>query len=334
MDPEKEGGRDDLRNRPAGRVGTASAEPPGDSRIDGARLAGIVMHVERVSMEEQATPRLLHARWLGRIAYRDAWGLQQTLAAARAGGALDEDQLLLLEHGAVLTLGRNASDGHVIAPPELIAARGIEVVRVERGGEVTYHGPGQLVAYPIVALAAPASEPVRPGPRPLGVRRFVEALESAMADTCAASGVAAGPRVGHPGCWVDADGPIPRKIGALGIRVARGVTFHGIALNVTTDLADFDLIDPCGMPGIHSTSLARERQRPGGPGADGDAAPTTASVADATAIFAVALARRLGMALAGDLPPRADAAGERRALEALVERLGAPSSAMAAAGAR
>jgi lipoyl(octanoyl) transferase len=292
------------------------------------------MHVERVSMEEQATPRLLHARWLGRIAYRDAWGLQQTLAAARAGGALDEDQLLLLEHGAVLTLGRNASDGHVIAPPELIAARGIEVVRVERGGEVTYHGPGQLVAYPIVALAAPASEPVRPGPRPLGVRRFVEALESAMADTCAASGVAAGPRVGHPGCWVDADGPIPRKIGALGIRVARGVTFHGIALNVTTDLADFDLIDPCGMPGIHSTSLARERQRPGVPGTDGDAAPTTASVAEAAAIFAVALARRLGMALTGDLPPFADAAEERRVLEALVGRLGAPSPALAAAGAR
>ena len=285
-------------------------------------------------MEEQATPRLLHARWLGRIAYRDAWGLQQTLAAARAGGALDEDQLLLLEHGAVLTLGRNASDGHVIAPPELIAARGIEVVRVERGGEVTYHGPGQLVAYPIVALAAPASEPVRPGPRPLGVRRFVEALESAMADTCAASGVAAGPRVGHPGCWVDADGPIPRKIGALGIRVARAVTFHGIALNVTTDLADFDLIDPCGMPGIHSTSLARERQRPGVPGTDGDAAPTTASVAEAAAIFAVALARRLGMALTGDLPPFADAAEERRVLEALVGRLGAPSPALAAAGAR
>jgi lipoate-protein ligase B len=155
-----------------------------------------------------------------------------------------------------------------------------------------------------------------------------------MADTCAASGVAAGPRAGHPGCWVDADGPIPRKIGALGIRVARGVTFHGIALNVTTDLADFDLIDPCGMPGLHSTSLARERQRPGGPGADGDAAPTTASVAEAAAIFAVALARRLGMALTGDLPPFADAAEERRVLEALVGRLGAPSPALAAAGAR
>src|SRR5664280_3071698 len=266
MDPETEGGRDDIRNRPAGRVGTASAGPPGGARIDGARLAGIVMHVERVSMEEQAAPRVLHARWLGRIAYRDAWGLQQALAAARARGALEEDQLLLLEHDAVLTLGRNASDGHVIAPPELIAARGIEVVRVERGGEVTYHGPGQLVAYPIVALAAPATELVRPGPRPFGVRRFVEALEGARADTCAESGVAAGPRAGHPGCWVDADGPIPRKIGALGIRVARGVTFHGIALNLTTDLAGFDLIDPCGMPGIHSTSLARERQRAGVPG--------------------------------------------------------------------
>ena len=285
-------------------------------------------------MEEQAAPRLLHARWLGRIAYRDAWGLQQTLAAARAGGTLDEDQLLLLEHDAVLTLGRNASDGHVIAPPELIAARGIEVVRVERGGEVTYHGPGQLVAYPIVALAVPATEPVRPGPSPFGIRRFVEALEGAMADTCAASGVAAGPRAGHPGCWVDAVGPIPRKIGALGIRVARGVTFHGIALNVTTDLADFDLIDPCGMPGLRSTSLSRERERAGVPGGEADAAPTTASVADAAAVFAVALARRLGMALAGELPPRADAAAERRGLQSLVERLGVPSPAFAAAGAR
>jgi lipoyl(octanoyl) transferase len=292
------------------------------------------MHVERVSVEEQAAPRLLHARWLGRIAYRDAWGLQQALASARAGGALALDQLLLLEHDAVLTLGRNASDGHVIAPPELIASRGIEVVRVERGGEVTYHGPGQLVAYPIVALAAPAAESVRPGARPLGVRRFVEALEGAMADTCAASGVAAGPLGGHPGCWVDADRPFPRKIGALGIRVARGVTFHGIALNVTTDLGDFDLIDPCGMPGLRSTSLARERQRAGVPGAAEDAAPSTASVAEAAAIFAVALARHLGMALAGDLPPFADAAEERRALEALVERLGARSSALAAAGAR
>lgn len=281
-------------------------------------------------MEEQAAPRILRARWLGRIAYRDAWALQQALAAARAGGSLDEDQLLLLEHDAVLTLGRHASEGHVIAPPEVMEARGIEIVRVERGGEVTYHGPGQLVAYPIVALAAPVAESARPGSSTLGVRRFVEALEAAMADTCAAAGVIAGPRAGHPGCWVDADGPLPRKIGALGIRVARGVTFHGIALNVTTDLADFDLIDPCGMPGLRSTSLARERQRARFPGADADVAPSTASVAEAAAAFAPALARRLGVALAGDVPPHGDAAHERRALEVLVNRLGAPVDALGA----
>jgi lipoyl(octanoyl) transferase len=289
-------------------------------------------------MEEHGAPRVLRTRWLGRIAYRDAWALQQALAAARAGGSLGEDQLLLLEHDAVLTLGRHASDGHVMAPPELLAARGIEVVRVERGGEVTYHGPGQLVAYPIVALAGPVAESVRSGSRPLGVRRFVEALEGAMADTCGAWGVSAGPRPGHPGCWIDADGPLPRKIGALGIRVARGVTFHGIALNVTTDLADFDLIDPCGMPGLRSTSIARERQRAGfrepRAGAEAGAVPTTASVAEAAAAFAPALARRLGVALVGDLPQLGDAAGGRRALEAFVEQLGARSSELATAGVR
>ena len=250
--------------------------------------------------EHSAPPRRLRARWLGRIAYRDAWANQQELAAARADGSLAEDQLLLLEHDAVLTLGRNASDAHVLALPGLLAARGIEVLRVERGGEATYHGPGQLVAYPIVALATPGAGSGPPGSRPLGVRAFVEALEGAMADTCAAAGVAAGPRPGHPGCWVGAGSPLPRKIGALGIRVARGVSFHGIALNVTTNLADFDLIDPCGMPGLRSTSLARERARAGIPGADPDAPPSPESVAQAAAAFAPALARRLRLELVGD----------------------------------
>ena len=310
-----------------------------------AASAGIVDDVER--MEEPGTPRVdaravpprtrtLRARWLGRIGYRDAWALQRALAAARVDGTLDEDQILLLEHDAVLTLGRHADVGHVIAPEPLLRERGIEPIRVERGGEVTYHGPGQLVAYPIVALAAPGAGSANVGSRPLGVRPFVEALEGAMADTCAAAGIAAGPRPGHPGCWVDATGPLPRKIGALGIRVARGVSFHGIALNVTTNLADFDLIDPCGMPGLRSTSLARERARAGLPGvdADADAAPTTASVAEAAAAFAPALARRLGFELVGDLPPGDDATGERRALEALVERLRAPSLTPTPAGAR
>ncbi len=276
--------------------------------------------------EHSAPPRRLRARWLGRVAYRDAWALQQALAAARADGTLAEDQLLLLEHDAVLTLGRNASQAHVLALPELLAARGIEVLRVERGGEVTYHGPGQLVAYPIVALASPAAA-ATPGAgtlRALGVRPFVEALEGAMADTCAADGVAAGSRPGHPGCWVATETPLPRKIGALGIRVARGVSFHGIALNITTNLADFGLIDPCGMPGLRTTSLARERERAGlGPA---DVAPSTESVARAATTFAAALADRLGFELAGDLPPAADAAGGRRALAAEVADLSAGRS--------
>lgn len=227
----------------------------------------------------------LHADWLGRIGYRDAWDLQRRLAAERAEGRID-DRLLLLEHPAVLTLGRHADPAHIVAPPELLAARGIEVLRVERGGEVTYHGPGQLVAYPIIRLAD----------RGLLLRPLVRALEGALADTCAAFGVAAGRRDGHPGCWCDPDGPAPRKIGALGIRVERGVTYHGIALNVSADLADFDLIDPCGMPGVTSTSIVREAGRP-------DEPPSTGSVARAASVFARALAARLDAPLAGELPP-------------------------------
>lgn len=226
-------------------------------------------------------PGPIVASWLGRIDYHDALALQKRLAAERAGGHIG-DRLLLVEHAAVLTLGRTADPAHVRADPASLAARGIEVVRVERGGEVTYHGPGQLVAYPIVALA----------PRGLMVRPFVRALEASMIATCAALGVAAGRRDGHPGCWCGVDGPDPRKLGALGLRVERGVTYHGIALNVTTDLADFGLIDPCGIPGVTSTSIAVERGDP-------DARPSTESVERAGWLFATAFASELGAPLAG-----------------------------------
>jgi lipoate-protein ligase B len=226
----------------------------------------------------------IEARWLGRIGYREAWDLQRRLAGERARGEAG-DTLLLLEHPPVLTLGRQAREEHVLAPPELLAARGIEIVRVERGGEVTYHGPGQLVAYAIVKLAD----------RHLMVRRFVGALEAALADTCAALGVAAGPREGHPGCWVDAGGARPRKIGALGIRIERGVSYHGIALNVSVDLRDFDLIDPCGMPGLTSASVWGELGRHGEP-------PSTGSVAEAARLFAPSFAAHIGAPLTGTLP--------------------------------
>lgn len=221
----------------------------------------------------------ISAVWLGRVPYREAWELQRRLAAARADGTIG-DRLLLLEHPAVLTLGKHADEAHVLASTDELARRGIEVLRVERGGEVTYHGPGQLVAYPILALSR----------RGLLVRPLVRALEAAMVATCAAAGIVASRREGHPGCWSDPDGAAPRKIGALGLRVERGVSFHGIALNVDPDLDDFELIDPCGMPGVTSTSIAREAGRL-------DEAPSTAAVEDAAWTFATALAAELGAPL-------------------------------------
>lgn len=217
----------------------------------------------------------LDVRWLGRIDYREAWALQKRLVDERVAGDIG-DTLLLLEHPPVLTLGRQATEAYVRASSEELKRRGIELIRVERGGEVTYHGPGQLVAYPIVALTH----------RGILLRPFVRTLEAAMIDTCRTLGVEAERRDGQPGCWVDAGGPRPRKIGALGLRVERGVSYHGIALNVTVRLADFELIDPCGMPGVESTSIARELGRPSDP-------PTTESVEIAGRRFAAALDDRL-----------------------------------------
>lgn len=220
----------------------------------------------------------LDVRWLGRMPYREAWALQKRLVEARVADEIP-DTLLLVEHPAVLTLGRQADETHVLATTSELEKRGIELIRVERGGEVTYHGPGQLVAYPIVALSR----------RGLLLRPFVRALEGALADTCRALGVEADRRDGHPGCWVDLDGSQPRKIGALGLRVERGVSYHGIALNVTVDLDDFALIDPCGTPGLISTSVAVELGRR-------TESPSTESVAAAAGLFADALALRLARA--------------------------------------
>ena len=219
----------------------------------------------------------LQVRWLGRVEYREAWQLQHELVAARRNDEIG-DQLLLLEHPPVLTLGRHAKPEHIRASDSELASRGVEVIRVERGGEVTYHGPGQLVAYPIVKLAD----------RGIYVRPFVRALEQSMIDTAAGYGVLAGRREGYPGTWCDAESPNPRKLGALGLRIEGGVTYHGIALNITTDLADFELIDPCGLADAEVTSIAREADWPAH-----DAAPSTASVAGAADRFEIDFRQRL-----------------------------------------
>ncbi len=240
-------------------------------------------------MGDQRAP--LEVRWLGRVGYREAWQMQHDLIAARRAGEIP-DQLLLLEHPVVLTLGRRSDPSHVLATPQTLAARGIEVIQVERGGDVTYHGPGQLVAYPIIRLAD----------RDLLLRPFVRALEQSMIDTCAGYGVDAARRDGYPGVWCDPEGSTPRKIGALGLRLEGGVTYHGIALNVTTDLTDFELIDPCGLPEVEVTSIASEAGWP-----DGQSAPSTTSVANAADRFEHAFALRLeDAAAAGQTVDRPD----------------------------
>lgn len=284
------------RSEPGARSedGGSGWTAPGGPRLTGApsgeRLHGTgdAAGPRLSAASSSPDPRPLLASWLGRVPYRPTWLLQKHLAAERAAGNVG-DRLLLLEHEPVLTLGRHADPGHVLVSPEVLTARGIELLRVERGGEVTYHGPGQLVAYPIIGLAE----------RGIGIRAFVRILEEALAATCAAFGVAAGPRVGQPGCWCDPDGPLPRKIGALGLRVERGVTYHGIALNVDPDLTSFELIDPCGLPGLRTTSIAAELDRLGRP----ESPPSVEAVAWR---FARVLAEGLGAELAAaDLDPRA-----------------------------
>ncbi|HEY2388938.1 MAG TPA: lipoyl(octanoyl) transferase LipB [Candidatus Binatia bacterium] len=180
-------------------------------------------------------------KWLGRRVYDDALA-QQTAAweTRRAGGS---DVCLALEHPPTVTLGKRAGAADLRVSEDLLAARGIACARVERGGFATYHGPGQLVLYPIVALA----------PRGFGVGTFVAALEAIMIDLAAVFGVAARRDPRGRGVWTERG-----KLGAVGIRVRDGISTHGLALNVDVDLQAFDVIAPCGMPGVAVTSLRRE----------------------------------------------------------------------------
>ncbi len=177
----------------------------------------------------------------GRVAYRDAWAWQQARAAdVRAGTAAEA--LAVLEHPPVYTCGRRSDPANLLASPERLAEQGIEVVDVERGGDVTYHGPGQLVAYPILDLRRRGIYPIK----------FVRGLEQTLVTTLAALGVPAEPRKSLPGVWVGND-----KIAALGVHVRGGVSMHGIALNLAPDLTAFEAIVPCGLHGAGITSVER-----------------------------------------------------------------------------
>jgi lipoyl(octanoyl) transferase len=189
---------------------------------------------------------VLTVEWLGRVPYRPTWDLQNALAERRRRREIG-DRLLLLEHDPVYTLGRGGNAGNLLASPERLAQIGAELVRIDRGGDITFHGPGQLVAYPIVELRDP-----------LDLRRYVRALESAVSATAFEFGVRAGRRDGLPGVWVDER----HKLAAVGVRVRRGVTTHGLALNVSTNLGWFGEMVPCGIPGCEVTTLEQEAGRP------------------------------------------------------------------------
>jgi lipoyl(octanoyl) transferase len=208
--------------------------------------------------------------YLGRVGYDEGLRLQAEIAALVAERHFG-NVLLLLEHPPVLTLGRNANRANVLAGDELLAARGVTLHQINRGGDATYHGPGQLVGYPIFDLRTLRN----PNGGRMGPVDFVRGIEEALIRLCVGLGVTAGRVPGLTGVWVgsgtEEQGPgtrrletvawpagAERKIAAIGIHVSKGVTTHGFALNLTTDLRDFELIVPCGIPDLAVTSLALE----------------------------------------------------------------------------
>ena len=175
--------------------------------------------------------------------YGDALPLQRAIAHARIRGTVDDDVLLLVEHPPVVTLGRSTKAGHLLASPELLASRGVALFDVERGGDVTFHGPGQLVGYPIVDLKRHRRD----------LHWYLRQVEEALIRGIAAFGIAGERRAGLTGVWTGG-----RKLASIGVHARDWVTWHGFALNVTTDLTYFDLMVPCGIAEVEMTSIARE----------------------------------------------------------------------------
>ena len=188
-------------------------------------------------------PELCYAVDLGMKDYNEAWKLQSDIVSARVNGIIDTDIILFLEHPTVFTLGRRGGLDHLLVSEEFLKTSGIPIVHVERGGNITFHGPGQLVAYPIVNLKA----------RSIGVVDFVEALEDVMLATVRAWGIAAERNSANRGIWVGNN-----KMGSIGLAIRKGISFHGLALNVNVDLTPFSWIQPCGLQGVCMTSMKQE----------------------------------------------------------------------------
>ena len=183
---------------------------------------------------------------LGRLAYGEALELQRAVARARIAGTLPHDLLLLVEHDPVVTLGRSTKEHNLISSPEFLASRGVSLFEVERGGDVTFHGPGQLVGYPIIDLRRHKQD----------LHWYLRQVEEALIRSIARWDVPGERSAGFTGVWTRG-----RKIASIGVHARDWVTWHGFALNVSTDLSYFDLIVPCGIDGVVMTSLARETGR-------------------------------------------------------------------------
>ena len=206
---------------------------------------------------------MIQSLYLGRVGYDEGLRIQAEIAGLLGEGRVG-NELLLLEHPAVLTLGRNAHRSNILASDELLASRGVAVHEINRGGDVTYHGPGQLVGYPIFDLRSLRNAS---GGR-MGPVDFVRRMEETLIRLCGEFGVHAGRIAGLTGVWCaepqsSQAGSIEAKIAAIGIHVARGITSHGFALNVTTNLDDFKLIIPCGIADHPVTSLQQQVASPG-----------------------------------------------------------------------
>jgi lipoyl(octanoyl) transferase len=189
--------------------------------------------------------------WLGRREYREVWALQQALAAQRLAGEIP-DTLLLLEHPPTITLGRAAQRDHIVASAEQLERMGVTVVESDRGGDVTYHGPGQLVGYPILNLREPPHTP--------DLHAYLRRLEECLISALSGYGIRADRFPGYTGVWVGREphsARPPEKIAAIGVKAGRWITMHGFALNVCPDLAYFDLIVPCGIHDYGVTSMTR-----------------------------------------------------------------------------
>ncbi len=180
---------------------------------------------------------------LGTMPYAAALDLQRAVARARISGAIGEDVLLLVEHPPVITLGRSSKARHLLASPASLAEREVELFEVERGGDVTFHGPGQLVGYPIVDLKRHKRD----------LHWYLRQVEETLIRAVGALGIVAGRSMGQTGVWTRG-----RKLASIGVHARDWVTWHGFALNVTTDLSYFDLMVPCGITGVTMTSISRE----------------------------------------------------------------------------